>query len=188
MKKMYLAGLSLLVSGVFALSTSAIAASENGKKFVGENTNAKNIIFMVPDGMGISNVTAARIFQNGPDGARLTMETLDVIGYQSTHSENSTVTDSAAAGSAWAAGEKFANGEISCHSVDGVCVENPMTILEIAKTKGKATGLVATSTITHATPAAWAAHTNSRQCQAEIGRQYIEETAVDILLGGEKID
>jgi alkaline phosphatase len=145
---------------------------------------AKNVIFMVPDGMGISYVTAARIFVNGPDGDPLYFETLPQIGYQRTHSANSTVTDSAAAASAWAAGDKFLNGEISCHSVGGVCMENPTTILEIAKAKGKATGLVATSTITHATPAAFGAHTHSRQCQAEIGRQFVEETMVDVLLGG----
>jgi alkaline phosphatase len=145
---------------------------------------AKNVIFMVPDGMGLSYVTAARIFLNGPDGDPLYMETLPQIGYQRTHSANSTVTDSAAAASAWAAGAKFKNGEISCHSVDDVCVENPETILELAKARGKATGLVATSTITHATPAAFGAHSQSRQCQTEIGRQYVEETMVDVLLGG----
>lgn len=59
---------------------------------------AKNIIFMVPDGMGLADVTAARIFKFGPDGDRLSFEKLPVIGYQSTHSANSTVTDSAAAG------------------------------------------------------------------------------------------
>ena len=108
---------------------------------------AKNVIFMVPDGMGLSYVTAARIFVDGPDGDPLHMEMLPQIGYQRTHSANSTVTDSAAAASAWAGGAKFKNGEISCHSVDDVCVENPETILELAKARGKATGLVATSTI-----------------------------------------
>ncbi len=145
---------------------------------------AKNIIFMVPDGMGLSNVTAARIFRNGPDGDSLAFETLDSIGYQRTHSENATVTDSAAAAAAWACGEKFKNNEISCHAVDTVCTDNPKTILEIAQRRGKATGLVATSTITHATPAVWAAHVNHRNCETEIARQYIEETGVDVLLGG----
>lgn len=76
---------------------------------------AKNIIFMVPDGMGLSNVTATRIFKNGPNGNPLYLETLPVIGYQRTHAANSTVTDSAAAASARACGEKFNNNEVSCH-------------------------------------------------------------------------
>jgi alkaline phosphatase len=72
---------------------------------------AKNIIFMVPDGMGLSNVTAARIFRGGPDGDNLYFENLAQIGYQRTHSRNSTVTDSAAAAATWACGEKFNNSE-----------------------------------------------------------------------------
>ncbi|MFZ5765222.1 MAG: alkaline phosphatase [Thermodesulfobacteriota bacterium] len=149
-----------------------------------ERGQARNIIFMVPDGMGLSNVTAARIFVNGPDGDRLSFEKLPVIGYQSTHAANSTVTDSAAAASAWATGEKFNNNEVSCHSEGATCVDSPKTILELAREKNKATGLVATSTITHATPAAFAAHVNHRNCEAEIGRQLVQESSVDVLLGG----
>ena len=146
---------------------------------------AKNIIFMVPDGQGLSNVTAARIFRNGPDGEPLYQETLENIGYQRTHSANSTVTDSAAAASAWAVGEKFVNGEISCHS-DGVggCVDLKPTILELAAGMGKATGLVASSQISHATPAAFAAHVPNRGDGVEIARQYIEDVGVDVVLGG----
>lgn len=156
-------------------------ADEPGKK-------AKNIIFMVPDGMGNAYVTATRIFKNGPDGDLLSFEMLPQIGYQRTHARNSTVTDSAAAAAAWACGEKFNNNEISCHDNDSdkVCDSNgsPETLLELAQKKGKATGLVATSTITHATPAVWAAHVHHRNCETEIARQFIETTGVNIILGG----
>lgn len=145
---------------------------------------ASNIVFMVPDGMGLSNVTAARMLRFGPDGKGLAFEDLGSIGYQRTHSESATVTDSAAAASAWACGEKFKNGEISCHAVETVCTGSPETVLEIAKKHGQATGLVATSTITHATPAAWAAHVHHRDCETEIARQYVEATQVDVMLGG----
>lgn len=146
---------------------------------------AKNIIFMVPDGQGLSDVVAARIFKNGPDGAPLYQETLENIGYQRTFSANSTVTDSAAAASAWAIGQKFNNGEISCHAGEnGECIDKIPTILELAGRKGRATGLVATSQISHATPAAFGAHVFSRGCGAEIARQYIEESGVDVILGG----
>ncbi len=148
----------------------------------------KNVIFMVPDGMGLSNVTAARIYQNGPNGASLTFEQLPFIGYQRTHSKNSTVTDSAAAASAWASGDKFNNGEISCidDDEDGVCDgtrKYQKTILEVAQDRGMATGLVATSDITHATPAVWGAHVHNRKCESEIFSQFLDH-GIDVLLGG----
>jgi alkaline phosphatase len=148
---------------------------------------ARNVIFMVPDGMGLADVTAARIFKNGPDGENLSFENLPVIGYQRTHSANSTVTDSAAAAAAWAVGDKFLNGQISCHDgdMDFICDEPVVpTLLERAASMGKSTGLVASSTITHATPAAFGAHVHIRKCETEIARQYVKETGVDVMLGG----
>ncbi|MGD9799258.1 MAG: alkaline phosphatase, partial [Parvularculaceae bacterium] len=111
---------------------------------------------------------------------RFHFERMRHIGYQSTHSLDSLVTDSAAASSAWACGEKFRNGEVSYHQDSEA---SPRTILEMARNRGWSTGLVATSTITHATPAAFAAHVADRGCEQEIARQYIMETKVDILLG-----
>lgn len=141
----------------------------------------KYIIFMVPDGAGISDITATRIFKNGLSGAPLWMETLDHIGYQRTYSEKNTVTDSSAAASAWACGEKFVNNEV-CFHADGR--PHNSSLLELAKQRGMGTGLVATQAITEATPAAFGAHVPSRACQQEIARQYIEWTQPDVLLGG----
>lgn len=187
MKKYFKSQKLSVVVVVFLLAVSLCLPSfvfaGNGKD---PGKRAKNIIFMVPDGMGNAYVTATRIFKNGPDGDLLSFEKFPEIGYQRTHSANSTVTDSAAAGSAWACGMKFNNGEICCldDNKDGFCEAAPMTILELAQQKGKATGLVATSTITHATPAVFGSHVHVRKCETEIARQYIEETGVDILLGG----
>jgi alkaline phosphatase len=142
---------------------------------------ARNVIFMVPDGMGLADVTAARIHKNGIDGAPLHFETLDHIGYQRTYSADSTISDSASAASAWACGEKFNNGEICFH---GNGRPHLPSILELAKRAGRGTGLVATSTITHATPASFGAHVVNRNCETEIARQYIEVTRPDVLLGG----
>ncbi len=180
--------LSCVISIVILLAIALTGISSAGQEGIKSSNYAKNIIFMVPDGLGLSNVTAARIFKSGPGGDSLYLETLPQIGYQRTHSRNSTVTDSAAAAAAWACGEKFNNNEISCHDNDGdkICdvKGSPVTILELAKQLGKATGLVATSTISHATPAVWAAHVHHRNCETEIARQYIEVTGVDIILGG----
>jgi alkaline phosphatase len=145
-----------------------------------ESGHAKNIIVMVPDGMGLSNVTATRIFKGGLDGPSLSWENLQHIGYQRTFSRNSTITDSAPAASAWSCGEKFNNGEICFH---GEGLANPPSILELAQRQGKTTGLVATSTITHATPASFGAHVVNRNCENEIARQYIQVTNPDVILG-----
>ena len=151
------------------------------------NHEVKYVILMVPDGMNLSSVTAARILLNGIGGAPLNMETLERIGYQRTYSQKNTVTDSSAAASAWACGEKFVNNEVCLH-MDGR--PNNPTLLELAKARGMSTGLVATQTITHATPASFGAHVyappgvSPRSCETEIARQYVTDTQPDVLLGG----
>ena len=150
----------------------------------GKSQVAHNVILMVADGMGLADVTAARIFKGGHNPAPLSFEKLPVIGYQRTYSADSVVTDSAAAASAFATGVKHLNGQISCGNNSPACSDPPPTILEIAKGLGKATGLVVTSTISHATPGAFGAHVSSRVCEGEISRQLLAETGVDLLLGG----
>jgi alkaline phosphatase len=141
----------------------------------------KYVIMMVPDGMGLANVTATRLRMNGPGGAPLHFETLEHIGYQRTWSKTNTITDSSAAASAFACGEKFVNNEVCFHD-DGS--PNNLSILELAKRKGMSTGLVATQTVTHATPAAFAAHVANRNCETKIAAQYIAATRPDVMLGG----
>ncbi len=164
-----------------AVSAIALAAAGGAPARAdgGEKGHAKNVIIMVPDGMGLADVTATRIYKHGLDGL-LNFETLEHIGYQRTYSANSVITDSAPAASAWACGEKFNNGEICFHG-DGRAFKP--SILELARKQGKATALVATSTITHATPASFGAHVVNRNCENEIARQYIQVTGVDLLLG-----
>jgi alkaline phosphatase len=178
---MIAAGAVILSTVVLGFNNSAGSGEHRLAEDVSSSGSAKNIIFMVADGMGLADVTAARIYKNGLDGESLYFETLDNIGYQRTYSADSVVTDSAAAASAWACGEKFNNGEI-CYHAD--TRSHPLSILELAEKRGKATGLVATYTITHATPAAFAAHVRNRRCEHEIARQYIEDSGVDVLLGG----
>lgn len=151
----------------------------------GNNHEVKYIIMMVPDGMGLANVTATRLRLANGDPARvgvpLNLETLEHVGYQKTYSRTNTVTDSSAGASAWACGEKFVNNEVCLHG-DGT--PHNRSLLELAQSKGMATGLVATQTVTHATPAAFAAHIANRNCETEIARQYIVESRPDVLLGG----
>lgn len=158
------------------------AAGPIGAQVPDNNHEVKYIIFMVPDGMGaLANVTAARIRLNGIAGDPLHLERLEHIGYMRTFSEKNTVTDSSAAASAWACGEKFVNNEVCFHASGAPF--NP-SLLELAQRAGMSTGLVATQTITHATPAAFAAHTANRNCETEIARQYVQVTRPDVMLGG----
>ena len=142
---------------------------------------ARNVIVMVGDGMGFSFVTAARLAKGGVDGPPLALETLERFGYQRTYSANGVIADSAATASAWACGAKFQNGAL-CHHADGRPA--PPSLLDLARESGRAVGLVATSTITHATPAAFGASVPDRACEAEIARQYLVDSKVDLLLGG----
>ncbi len=157
------------------------------EKILPNNHEVRYVILMVPDGMNLSSVTAARITLNGINGEPLNMETLERVGYERTYSEKNTVTDSSAAASAWACGEKFTNNEV-CFHMDGRPY-NP-SLLDLAKARGMSTGLVATQTITHATPASFGAHVQApagkspRGCETEIARQYVAETQPDVILGG----
>ncbi|MBS4177819.1 alkaline phosphatase [Lederbergia citrea] len=137
---------------------------------------AKNVIFLIPDGFSASYATNYRWYK----GEESAMDSM-LVGMHRTYSANSEVTDSAAAGTAMATGEKTNNGMIST-SPEG---EKLQTILEAAEKTGKSSGLVATSTITHATPAVFASHVASRADEADIAPQLLEND-VDVILGGGK--
>nr|MBA5585189.1 alkaline phosphatase [Anaerobacillus isosaccharinicus]QOY38460.1 alkaline phosphatase [Anaerobacillus isosaccharinicus] len=138
-----------------------------------EKGSAKNVILLIPDGLGASYMTATRIYK----GEELSFERY-VKGLMNTWSSNTNVTDSAAAGTAMATGYKADNGKISV-TPDGM---EPDSILDAARDKGKATGVVATSRVTHATPAVFVAHDSSRGNEVALAQQYINN--VDVILGG----
>jgi alkaline phosphatase len=129
---------------------------------------ARNILLFIGDGMGDSEITAARNYAVGA-GGRLAMDGLPMTGAYTTYSirENDPalpdyVTDSAASGTAWATGRKTSNGRISTSARSD---EDMKTILEIAQERGMRTGDVTTAELTDATPAVLAAHVASRLCQ-----------------------
>ena len=144
----------------------------------GEN-GAKNVILFIGDGMGWAQVVVARNFVHGA-GGELNMERLEHSGYVSTFSLQSLITDSAAAATAMATGHKTVNGVIG-QSVHG---EEYKTILEIARDMGKSTGLVTTTEVTHATPAAFAAHEDSRERSGAIAEDYLRSSRPDVIMGG----
>ncbi len=130
------------------------------------NTTAKNIILLIGDGMGDSEITAARNQAMGAGGFFPGIDALPLTGQythysldKKTHKPNY-VTDSAASATAWATGTKSYNGAIGV-DVNG---KDQVTILELAKAAGKATGNVSTAELQDATPAALMAHVTSRKC------------------------
>jgi len=138
----------------------------------------RNVIFLIGDGMGVNQVALARHKAIGADG-RLHLERMPVAGLMRTHSASHRITDSAAASTALADGVKTTNGRIGT-TPDGTPWQS---ILERARAKGYRTGLVATSTISHATPAGFAAHVKSRGMEAEIAVDMLYNH-VDVLFGG----
>jgi len=134
----------------------------------------RNIVLMIGDGMGVSHVTAAKV-----SAGSLEMERLPVAGFLTTFPHGTLVTDSAASGTAFATGRKTYNGAISISSAG----DTLRTVLEVAEERGMSTGLVATCSITHATPAVFAAHVDDRSKDCEIASQ-MASSGVDVLFGG----
>jgi alkaline phosphatase len=141
----------------------------------------RNVIFMVGDGMAAAHREAARLHLAGLTG-RLAMDRLPYAGLMTNSPDDpeDTVTDSAAAASAWATGVATYNGAISV-DVDG----NSLPVLGAqAKVAGKRTGLVTTAQVTDATPAAFFSTSTDRAAQDDIARQYLEDSHPDVILGG----
>lgn len=137
----------------------------------------KNIILMIGDGMGTAQIFAAYT----ANGGRLNITNMPYSGFITTQSSDNYITDSAAGGTAFSAGEKTYNGAIA------VDVNNqPLTtILEYAEQNGLSTGLVSSSAITHATPASFIAHNESRNNYEDIASDFLK-TDIDIFIGGGK--
>ncbi|HMQ49386.1 MAG TPA: alkaline phosphatase [Saprospiraceae bacterium] len=138
---------------------------------------AKNVILIIGDGMGLSQISAALYSNNN----KLSLEQFPVIGFQKTHSSDDLITDSAASATAFACGVKTYNGAIGVNADTVPC----QTILELLDTKGYATGMVVTSTIVHATPAAFIAHRPMRVQYEDIALDFLD-TEIDLMIGGGK--
>lgn len=145
------------------------------------DTETKNIILFIGDGMGLEHICAAGMYLNGKAGT-LIFESFPYQGTVTTYSADKPVTDSAAAATAMATGNKVNNGTISM-AIPGDNSELT-TILEYYSSLGKSTGLVTTTYITHATPAAFAAHEPYRSNFNEIAADYFTQTRPTLLFGG----
>jgi alkaline phosphatase len=135
----------------------------------------KNIIIIIGDGMGVSQVHGALTANKGV----LFLNNFKNIGFQTTYSATNYITDSAAAGTALASGQKTYDAGIGV-DMDTIAIPNIRAELERA---GWATGVVSTSAVTHATPAAFVAHQASRNSYEAIAADFLK-TNIDVFIGG----
>ena len=199
----------LVGSLVVVLSVAAVAASavrddrSNAIKSAIDGGKAKNVILLIGDGMGDSEITIARNYTVGAAG-RLALDELPLTGQMTTYSvlpngRPDYDPESASTSTAWSTGQKTVDGRISTSPSD----QDLTTILELAQKGGFRTGNVTTSELTDATPASPMSHIVARGCQGpqnmaacqqdrksvggpgSIAEQAVDH-GVDVLLGGGK--
>ena len=151
-----------------------------GKQLYANTRRAKNVILFIGDGMGVSTVSAARIFDGQNQGKKgeehmLPFETFPYVALSKTYSWDQQTSDSAPTMTAMVTGYKGREGQLSVNhtTTRGECdaaviaSKSLPTILEQAAAAGKSTGVVSTARITHATPAATYSHTSVRDWEAD---------------------
>jgi alkaline phosphatase len=143
------------------------------------NANAgsvpKNIIILIGDGMGVNYVSASVLsLHNDP------YKRFDISGFSVTVSADKLVTDSGAGATALASGYRVDNLVISLHPDTN---EPLLTLLDLAVRFNKSTGIVVTSSVTHATPAAFISNVNNRREEIEIAKQ-LSGRSIDVVIGG----
>jgi alkaline phosphatase len=135
----------------------------------------RNVILFIGDGMGLAHVYTAYTVNKG----NLNMMKLPFTGFSRTSSASGYITDSGAGATAIACGKKTYNGAIGV-DFDSIPCKN---ILEYAEENGLSTGLIATSSITHATPASFIAHQINRDRYEDIALDFLK-TDIDVFIGG----
>lgn len=178
----------LKTSTLSALGISLLSATDTFGQFFSTDEKAigtaKNIIFLVSDGMSngtltMANLLSSRMYGRESKWISLYHENKVVRSFMDTASANCMVTDSAASSSAWGGGVRVNNGRLNVNA-DG-SFNTP--ILQKFKTAGKKVGCVTTVPITHATPAGFCIANKSRNNQAEIALQYLP-LKFDVMMGG----
>jgi len=168
----------IFLSLIFLHSNNLISQDQEYPKSFNIENKLPNIIFMIGDGMGLSQVTAGT-YSNGNTSS---LEEMEFVGLQKTHAHNRLVTDSAASGTAMACGEKTFNGVIGINSKN----KKLESILEYCITKEYNTALIATSSIVHATPASFYANVISRRQYEDIALQLRFHNVNYFIGGGQK--
>ena len=149
------------------------------KKLKVPSNKAKNVILLIGDGMSISQISAYRLINGGPN-SRISVDKFPYSGIVLTHSEDGIVTDSASSATAYSTGFKTNNTYLGLDANKNV-LEN---LTETLDRSGYVSSLLATSEITHATPAAFVAHVDLRWKTDEISSQMVDSNVATFLGGG----
>lgn len=196
---------SITAPGVYTLTVEATQSDSSTVTATGEfevvaisvaGRKAKNVIFMIGDGMGIAHRTAARILYKGVASGKaldpLAMDTFPNTALASTASLNSIITDSSPGAAIYSTGNKFNNNQQGVFPDDTTAAfDNPRVELVgeyLSRTQGKALGIVTTADVFDATPGAFGTHTSNRGAGTGICDQYLDEAVPEsnlrVLLGG----
>lgn len=169
-------------AGVLLLGCTIIFGLSNPVATKADDKKVKNVIYLIADGMSDGILTAAKYYNDIQDGTlgndKLAMDDIR-SGFVKTAWANGPITDSAPAGTALSSGYKANPGVVGLN-IEG---QPKATILEAAELNGLATGIIATSEITHATPAAFSSHVESRQDYNSIMKQQVYKD-MEVVLGG----
>ena len=166
--------LSLL--SLFAVVILGMMTACNNKSKAQEPAKAVNVIYMIGDGMALPQVYAAML----ASGEEMTFSQFPYIGVVDTHSASNDITDSAAGGTALASDHKTNNAMLGVNP-DSIPVK---TVFEALAEQGKKTGIVVTSYVTHATPAAFYAKVPHRKQYEDIAVQMAENPYINLIIGG----
>lgn len=169
-------------AGVLILGCTLVFGSINPLTTKANEKKVKNVIYLIADGMSDGILTAAKYYNDIQDGTlgndKLYMDSIR-SGFVKTSWANGPITDSAPAGTALSSGYKTNPGVVGLNT-EGT---PQATILEAAELNGLSTGIIATSEITHATPAAFSAHVENRQDYNSIMKQQLYK-GIEVVLGG----
>lgn len=144
-------------------------------EYTGKAKKPKNVILMIGDGMGPAQIYAGMT----ANGGKININNFKNVGFATTYCANKFVTGSAASGTALATGQKT-NYRYVGVDTNGDAIEN---IREMSEKMGKATGVVSTSSITHATPASFVAHQPDRGMEEAIALDFVKSN-IDVFIGG----
>ena len=162
-----------LLAGLGSLLVPSVAQAQASESF--GRKRAKNIIYLVSDGMSIGTLVMADLYSKrilGRSSAWFSLyeQKLAVKASMDMQSASSVVTDSSAASSSWGSGHRIINGMINV----GVNGEQYTPILQKFKKAGKKVGCVTTVPITHATPAGFCTNSKERKAQPKIAENYLD--------------
>lgn len=144
---------------------------------VSDEPYPKNIILMIGDGMGLTQISAG-LYENGN---HLSLEGFSIIGLHKSYSADSLITDSAAGATAFSIGLKTKNGFLGVDSSGNT----HLTILEESILRHFSTGLITTTSIVHATPAAFVSHQPDREKYESIAKDMMD-VDFNLIIGGGK--